>query len=131
MRNWLARFMIGRYGMDQLSKVLNWISLIFLIISMIVKHDIFLWIAIAILLYSYYRIFSRNTAKRYQENIKFLDFVGKIKQKRNRSRYQQEQRKIYKFFVCPQCKQKVRVPKGKGKICITCPKCRMEFVRRS
>lgn len=147
MRDWFERFMMGRYGVDQLSKVLNWISLILLIISMFLKKDILVWIAIAVMVYSYFRILSRNIGKRYTENEKFLDFIGRFRRGGGRyggnyqngtyndayqkHRYQKEQKKIYKFFYCPQCKQKVRVPKGKGKICITCPKCRMEFVRRS
>lgn len=138
--------MMGRYGVDQLSKVLNWISLILLLVFMFLKKDQLVWIPVFILVYSYFRIFSRNTGKRYVENEKFLDFIGRFRRgggyngyQRKQSaqdayqkfRYQQEQKKIYRFFNCPQCKQKVRVPKGKGKICITCPKCRMEFVRRS
>ena len=131
MRNWIERFMYGRYGVDQLSRFLNVISLILLVISFFTKKDLVLWVAILLMIYSYFRILSRNTGKRYAENERFLMFVGRFTNSAQNRRYHSEQRKIYKYFFCPQCKQKVRVPKGKGKICITCPKCRMEFVRRS
>lgn len=145
MREWLERFMMGRYGVDQFSRFLNTVSLILLVVSIFVKNDIVLWVAIVIMVYSYFRILSRNTGKRYVENEKFLDIIGRFtgrggnrynggynqQNAYNNRRYHQEQKKIYKYFDCPQCRQKVRVPRGKGKICITCPKCRMEFVRRS
>lgn len=162
MRERFQRFMVGRYGVDQFSRFLNAIVLILLVISIFIKVDILFWIAVVVMIYSYFRIFSRNTGKRYLENERFMRIFGRFtrgggynggynqynggynqqggygqqnaynrQNTYNNWKYKQEQKKIYKFFDCPQCKQKVRVPKGKGKICITCPKCRMEFVRRS
>ena len=131
MRERLERFMEGRYGYDQFSRFLSFVSLALLIISMFVKIPILFYLAVIVIVWTYFRTLSRNVSKRYAENERFLQFFGKITSRFQNRRYYQEQRKIYKYFLCPKCRQKVRVPKGKGKICITCPKCRMEFVRRS
>ncbi len=131
MKQKLQNFMAGRYGVDQLSRVLMFVSLALLIISMFSRFSLFYLLAIGILVYTYFRMFSRNVSKRYEENQKFLNWKYRMVVKKDRTKKHWEQRKIYHFFKCPSCKQKVRVPKGKGNICITCPKCRTEFVRKS
>ncbi len=131
MRQRFQRFMSGRYGADQLSRVLMFIALAFLILSFFPIFRFFYLIAIVIMVYTYFRMFSRNVQKRYAENQKFLNWKYKLVVKKDQRRKRWEQRKIYRFFNCPNCKQTVRVPRGKGKICITCPKCRTEFVRKS
>lgn len=131
MRDRLERFMEGRYGYDQFSRFLSFVSLALLIVSMFVKIPIIFYLAVVVIIWTYFRTLSRNISKRYAENERFLQFTGRITSRFQNRRYYQEQKKIYKYFLCPKCRQKVRVPKGKGKICITCPKCRMEFVRRS
>ena len=123
--------MSGRYGADELSRMLLAISMVFLIISMLSRWNLFYLFAIVLLIYTYFRMFSRNVSKRYAENQKYLNWKYRLVVKKDRKKKQWEQRKIYHFYKCPSCGQKVRVPKGKGKICITCPKCRMEFVRKS
>lgn len=131
MRERMQGFMAGRYGTDQLSKVILWISLACLAVSMFTRLNVFYILGLVLLIYTYYRMFSRNVAKRYAENQKYLNWRYGFAVKRNKRKVHWEQRKIYRFYKCPQCRQKVRVPKGKGKVAITCPKCRMEFVRKS
>lgn len=131
MRERMQGFMAGRYGTDQLSKVILWISLACLAVSMFTRLNVFYILGLVLLIYTYYRMFSRNVAKRYAENQKYLNWRYGFAVRRNKRRVHWEQRKIYRFYKCPQCRQKVRVPKGKGKVAITCPKCRMEFVRKS
>ena len=131
MREKFMRFMQGRNGVDQLGKTLNTVTLVLLIISMFTRWTILYIIALVLMVYTYFRIFSKNTPKRYAENQKFCNWRYDMAIKKNKKRQEWEQRKIYRFFRCPMCKQKVRVPKGRGKICITCPKCRQEFVKRS
>ena len=72
-----------------------------------------------LMIWAIFRTFSRNTYKRYQENRRFLLFLDRIKDRE------------HKYFHCPKCRQPVRVPKGKGKIAISCPKCREKFIRKS
>lgn len=124
VRERMRGFMTGRYGADQLSRVYLGITMACLVISLFTKWQIFYMIGIVLLVYTYFRIFSKNISKRYEENQKFLNWRYQLAVKRNR-------RKIYRYFKCPGCKQKVRIPKGKGKVAITCPKCHMEFIRKS
>ncbi|MDY4617615.1 MAG: hypothetical protein SO445_07900 [Lachnospiraceae bacterium] len=131
MRERMQGFMAGRYGTDQLSKLILWISLACLAVSMFTRLNVFYILGLVLLIYTYYRMFSRNVAKRYAENQKYLNWRYGFAVRRNKRKVHWEQRKIYRFYKCPQCRQKVRVPKGKGKVAITCPKCRMEFVRKS
>ena len=123
--------MQGRNGVDQLGKTLNTVTLVLLLISMFTRWGIVYIIAMAMMVYAYFRIFSKNIPKRSMETQRFCNWRYEMAIKRNKQKQQWEQRKIYRFFRCPMCKQKVRVPKGKGKIVITCPKCKNEFMRKS
>ena len=131
IREKMMRFMQGRNGFDQLSQFLNMVVLVIIVISLFVKWAPLYYLGLGLLVYMYFRVFSRNIPKRYAENQKFCNFRYDAAIKKNKMKKEWEQRKIYRFYRCPMCKQKVRVPKGRGKICITCPKCREEFVRRS
>ena len=86
---------------------------------------------VLLLILIYLRMFSRNISKRYAENQKYLELENKVKRFFGRQKYIQEQRKDFHIYTCPQCRQKIRIPKGKGKISIRCPKCGAEFVKKS
>lgn len=131
MRQKIQRFMAGRYGADQLGQVYLGFAMVFLLISMFSRWNIFYALALGLMGYEYYRMLSRQVEKRYRENQKFMNWCYGLAVKKNRRKEQAQQRKIYHFYKCPSCKQKVRVPKGKGKICITCPKCKTEFIKKS
>ena len=130
-REKMQQFMYGRYGNDQLSRVYLGITLVLLVLSLFTRWTIFYVAGIALLIYCYYRMFSKNITKMSAQNQNYLNWRYGLAVKRQKTKTHMEQRKIYHFYKCPQCKQKVRVPKGHGKICITCPKCKMEFVRKS
>ena len=130
-REKMQQFMYGRYGNDQLSRVYLGITLVLLVLSLFTRWTIIYIAGIALLIYCYYRMFSRNITKMSAQNQKYLNWRYGLAVKPQKAKTHMEQRKIYHFYKCPQCKQKVRVPKGHGKICITCPKCKMEFVRKS
>ena len=130
-REKMQQFMYGRYGNDQLSRVYLGITLVLLVLSLFTRWTIFYIAGIALLIYCYYRMFSKNITKMSAQNQNYLNWRYGLAVKRQKTKTHMEQRKIYHFYKCPQCKQKVRVPKGHGKICITCPKCKMEFVRKS
>ena len=137
MRDKFNKFMQGRYGVDELSRFTMGAALVLIILTMFITMfnrnlgSIFDFLGIAAIVYAYFRIFSRNIQQRYAENQKYLNWRYGFAVRRNKRKVHWEQRKIYRFYKCPQCRQKVRVPKGKGKVAITCPKCRMEFVRKS
>lgn len=123
--------MYGRYGNDQLSRVYLGATLVLLVLSLFTRWTYFYVAGIALLIYCYYRMFSKNITKMSAQNQRYLNWRYGLAVSRQKRRVRREQKKIYHFYKCPQCAQQVRVPKGHGKICITCPKCRMEFVRKS
>lgn len=131
MREKIQRFMIGRYGVDQFSKFLNILTLVLLIISMFFRKSPLYTLALLLLIYTYFRMFSKNHQKRYAENQAYLIWHNKVTGFFSRQKQLRAQKKIYHIYKCPDCRQKIRVPKGKGKICVTCPKCHKEFIKHS
>ena len=119
----LRAFMAGRYGTDRLNMVILGIGLAASLLSAFIPVQplnlIFFFLSYAMLVWAIVRSLSRNTYKRYQENRKFLQVFGRLKDREHR------------YFDCPKCRQMVRVPRGKGKISITCPRCREKFVKKT
>ena len=127
----MARFMYGRYGMDQLSRNLSLICLVLLIITMFVRNNVIYMIALVGIVYTYFRVFSRNISRRSEENEKYLKFHYKVVGKLNKIKFRITDSKTHRIFRCPSCSRKIRVPRGKGKISIKCPKCRIEFIKKT
>jgi len=119
----LRDMMIGRYGQDQLGTVIFLLGLGFMILSMIFGR--FLWASVfsflswAALIWCIIRMFSRNIAARSKENKAFLNFLSRLRDKEHR------------YYRCPQCRQIVRVPRGRGKINIRCPRCNRKFIKKT
>lgn len=130
MRDWFRRLMMGRYGVDQLTWVLLALSLLLSLCGSIFRSNVLGILCWAVLVVCYLRIFSRNIYARQQENQKLLHFWWKLKNGRSK-RPSREQRKNFRVFSCPTCKQKLRVPRGKGKISISCPKCGRSFIKKT
>lgn len=132
MREKLQRFMWGRYGNDQLNRFLMAVMLIGLVLSMIFRFGgPFYFIALAALIWSYFRMFSRNVAKRSAENQWYLKKSMKVKGFFRKKKRELSQMKEYHIYKCPNCRQKLRVPRGRGRIAITCRKCGTEFFKKS
>jgi DNA-directed RNA polymerase subunit RPC12/RpoP len=129
---WFRRFMIGRYGMDQLSIALFVIWVFLSILSKIVSYNQIinvLYVIVAFLIF--YRMLSKNISKRYQENMRFLKYWNPLKNKYKNTIKHVKDARYYRFYKCTNCKQILRVPKGKGKISITCPKCKITMIKKS
>lgn len=131
MRERFARFMQGRYGVDQLAQFLNIFTLILILISIFFRSRIFEFFILLLLIFSYSRIFSRNYSRCSAQNQWFLNKTYKIRKLFGKQKAYNEIRKDYHIYTCKKCKQKIKIPKGKGKIIITCPKCGNEFQKRS
>lgn len=131
MKEKLRRFMIGRYGVDELDRFLLVVTLVFIGINLFVHSMILYTIGTAALILCYARMLSRNIGRRFQENQKYLHYEFLVKERMKKWKYQLEQRKKYHIYKCPNCKQKIRIPRGKGKVSIHCPKCNTDFIRRS
>lgn len=129
--NWLRKLMSGRYGMDQLSTALLVAYLPLSLIVQLLGVQLLHIVALALLVLCYFRIFSRNIAKRHEENRKFLLWWYPIQSWVSRKIRRIKDSKTQRYFKCPHCKQTVRVPKGKGEIRISCPKCRVEFLKKT
>lgn len=138
MREKFIRFMYGRYGSDEFSRFLLQCTLVTCILSVILSlfglrslSSICYWISIILIIYSYTRMFSRNIQKRYDENQKFLFKKMAFMKKFNSEKSIMKQRKEYHFYRCPSCNQRIRIPRGKGRIEIRCPKCSTTFIKKS
>lgn len=131
MRERLVRFMQGRYGVDKFSNFLIILALVLLVLDLFIPFVFLRTVALLLVLYAYFRILSKNHYKRYAENERYMKYYNKVRFFWVRRKSHMEQRRTHKIYKCPSCKQSIRVPKGKGKIAITCPKCRTEFIRRS
>lgn len=131
MKEKLQHFMIGRYGVDAFSRFLLGVTLVLCVLDLF-SRNVFLhsW-TLLLIIYVYFRMLSKNYNRRYQENVKFLQIKDKVLAKFRREKSHMEQRKTHHIYKCPTCKQKIRIPKGKGRICITCPKCKTEFTKTS
>jgi hypothetical protein len=131
MKEKLIRFMQGRYGFDQFAKFTTWFALILMLLIGFFPNPIGYALSLGILGYSYYRVFSKNYTKRYKENQWYLKQKNQVLHLFQNQRNLLAQKKTYHIYTCPSCKQKIRIPKGKGKIQVTCPKCSREFVKKS
>ena len=116
-------FMAGRYGTDRLNMAILGTGLVASLLSVLMKVQpvnlVLFFLSYGMMFWAIFRTLSRNTYKRYQENRKFLQMMGRLKDREHR------------YFDCPKCRQMVRVPRGKGKISITCPRCREKFVKKT
>ncbi|MGM9660834.1 MAG: hypothetical protein ACI3WQ_09575 [Faecousia sp.] len=119
----LRSFMAGRYGTDRLNMVILCVGLAASLLSVFFRSTplnlLFFVLSYGLMIWAIFRSLSRNTYKRYQENRKFLQILNRLKDRQNR------------YFDCPKCRQMVRVPRGKGKISITCPRCHEKFIRKT
>lgn len=131
MRNKFIRFMQGRYGVDDFSKFILVISLLFILLANRTFNRLFTMIGLIGLLLTYSRVFSRNVSQRYKENHLYLKKKNHFSRKMTLWNNRWHQRKAYRFYKCPSCNQKLRVPKGKQKICITCPNCKTQFIKKT
>ncbi len=131
MRKKLQDFMIGRYGFDALSRFILGVALVLVIISMFIHNIVLNSIGLVLIIYTYIRMFSKNIPKRYAENEAYFRVTGKVKKFFKHKKMHVMEYKTHKFYRCPKCNQDIRVPRGKGKIRITCPKCRFEFEKKT
>lgn len=132
MMDRIKRFMAGRYGLDALGRAMLFLAFICLILNMFFIKRPFYILALVLIILCYVRMLSRDIRKRYAENQWFLSktaFITKWFSKQKN--YSEIRKNNYRIFVCPSCKQKVKVPKGKGKISIHCPKCGQDFIKKS
>ena len=123
--------MSGRYGVDDFSKALLYATLALCLVSLFTRNRMLNLLLTAGLVFIYYRMFSKNYSRRYQENLWYLRQKDKVMHFFRRQNSLAHQRKTHRIYTCPQCRQKIRIPKGHGKVQITCPQCKTAFIKRS
>lgn len=141
----LGRFMYGRYGNDQFNKFLLWVGIAVWFVSLIIGtaasqsgskagaivYTVLYYLALACFILTLVRSLSKNRTKQAAWNNRYLNIKNKVTGKFRLLKRRWTDRKNYKYFSCPQCGKTVRVPKGKGKIRITCPQCANVFEKKS
>lgn len=135
--NRLQRFMYGRYGgNDQLSMFLFGLYLVLVVLNMFLRRTaagvVLQMLGLLVVIFYFYRCLSKNIYKRSAENQKFLKLWNPVKNYFKFLKMSFDERNgVKKLYRCPKCHQTIRVPKGRGKIAITCPKCRFEFIKKT
>ena len=126
-----SKFMQGRYGVDSLSRFLSVVLLVIIVLGLFIRIPFSGLITLALLVILYWRMFSRNIPKRYEENQKFLHIRDKFLRRFSSFGSNLSQMKDYHIYKCPRCNQKIRIPRGKGHIMVRCPRCGFEFHKKS
>ena len=129
----LARFMQGRYGADSLGRFLVWAALILYVLGMFIPYvgGLFSFLGLATLIYTLFRMFSRNTARRTAENAWFWNKSAKLRTAFSQARVRFKNRKEYKYFRCPKCHSYLKLPRGVGEVTVTCGKCKNQFRKKA
>lgn len=134
MKQKFMQFMAGRNGADAFSRFLTYAALVLILLELIIGGAVgrILWYAVILVLgYSYFRMFSKNLARRREENAKYYRVRTKVVNAFKNFIERWKQRKDFCFFRCPSCKAMLRVPRGKGKVRVTCRKCGTAFERKT
>jgi hypothetical protein len=129
--NWLKKWMDGRYGYDQLSMALLVLSFLLIVAAEFSSRIEITYLSLAPLGLCVYRTLSKQIQKRRLENYKFMMLLSPAYSCFNKKRGDIKDFRTYKYFRCPNCKLKLRVPRGKGKVIVTCFKCHTEFTKKT
>ncbi|MBQ7793476.1 MAG: hypothetical protein IJ366_03045 [Clostridia bacterium] len=121
----IRRFMIGRYGFDKLGQALAVSSAVIMVLAGIIGSGILTILAYIMLIWCVFRVLSKNTVMRLRENRKYMELQNKV------TAFFKRDGKYYRYFRCPKCRGELKVPKHKGKLAITCPHCRYEFIKKT
>lgn len=130
MREKMTRFMQGRYGNDRLGQVMLGLALVCVVLSLF-RIPFISTVGLVVLLLTYNRMFSRQIARRAAENQKYLRLEWKLRAKLQKQKQSLAQRRTHRIYKCPNCRQKIRVPRNRGRIAISCRKCGTEFIRKT
>ena len=127
----LAQMLYGRNGVDAFAKTCNTTAIILMFINIFFNNVViyFMWVGLAS--YAIFRIFSKNIPKRYAENQKFLELTLVPRKRMNLVKLQWRDRSTSRYYMCTKCHQQIRVPRGKGRIEIRCPKCSNRFIKKT
>lgn len=142
---WLAEFMRGRYGMDRLNRFMLIAAAVLIVMNMFLRLRLLNFLTVLLLIYIYCRMFSRNYDRRMEENKKFLEITSRFQRGRGGFKRQdggfgsggysaggfgKTKDREHRILRCPGCGERLRVPRGAGKIKIKCPHCGSQFTKK-
>ena len=131
LQSFMMRLLYGRNGFDNLARLSYGLSMILLIVNIFASSVIIYFTWIGLFAYSMFRTFSRNIPKRYAENKKYLEMTDGLRKRVGLVKLQWRDRQVSRYYICKSCHQQIRVPKGKGRIEIRCPKCGERFIKKT
>ena len=127
----IRSFMNGRYGGDELSKVLLWCGVALYLLGAIANFSPFTLLGFIVYIFVIYRMFSRNIEKRRGENRRYLTAKNRFETKRSQAAVRRKNRKQYKYFKCPKCNSWLRLPHNVGEVTVTCGRCQNRFQKKA
>ncbi len=127
----LVQFMAGRNGTDELGTCVLLLAFVLVIINLFVSNIVLSITALVLMVYAWWRTMSRNLEARENENGVFCEYLGPLRPWVRNPAAAFAEARAYKHLKCPNCGQRVRVPRGKGKIRINCPQCHEKFEAKS
>ncbi|WP_022762822.1 MULTISPECIES: hypothetical protein [unclassified Butyrivibrio] len=127
----MAQMLYGRNGVDALVKTCSALAVILMFINIFFNNTViyFMWVGLAA--YAIFRIISKNIPKRHAENRKFLEVTSLPRKRVNFMKMQWRDRSTSRYYICTKCNQQIRVPRGKGRIEIRCPRCSNKFIKKT
>lgn len=131
IKNGFRNFMTGRYGSDQLSLALLIAGIVLSLLSSLSRITFFYYLGLACYIWGIFRMFSRNTVKRAEENQKFISFRQNFKSNTRQFFVRIKNMKKYRYFRCPECKARLRLPRKVGEVTVTCGKCHHQFRQKA
>ena len=127
----LSSWLRGRNGADSIVRAVGYLALILIVIDLIFRLGWVVWIALALLIYAWWRVASKKLDARRSEDERFRKLLGPAAAWLGSPVEAMAEAKDYKHLRCPSCSQRVRVPRGKGRVRVTCPRCKEKFEAKS
>ena len=131
IKDWMIRFMQGRYGSDNLGMVTLIAGLICSVTGSLTRWGILSFLGLALYIVTLFRMFSRNREARLKENRKYIELTGEARTRVTQWARRMKNRKDYKYFKCPNCKVLLRLRRGCGEKDITCVRCGHHFRQKA
>jgi len=131
IKNGFRNFMRGRYGGDKLSLTLLFTGIACSMVTSFTQITVFYYVGLALYFIALFRMFSRNITRRALENQKFLMFFSKIATAVRQFFVRLKNSRKYKYFRCPQCCVRLRLPRKVGEVTVTCSKCKNQFRKKA
>ena len=131
IKDGFRRFMNGRHGMDQLSLALLYFAILLDVIYLFSRLYVLSLLSTALIIWSIFRVLSRNGGRRYAENQRFMAAISRLSTGFRQWRTRMSNRKEYRYFRCPKCHSMLRLPRGIGEKTVTCGKCKHQFRKKA